>query len=73
MPHSGCSVLHGVNPNKKKTNYFNVKFYFLNACLNSVEHIYYFPLHKIKRAYASFQVSKCFVFSLIRLTKHFGM
>ena len=24
-------------------NYFNVKFCFSNACLNSFEHIYYFP------------------------------
>ena len=32
----------------KATGYFNVKFYFSNTCLNSVEHIYYFPQQKIK-------------------------
>ena len=46
------------------TDYFKVKFYFLIAFLNSIEHIYYFPQQKIKRTEAWFQVSKCFVFSL---------
>ena len=39
------------------TDYFNVKVYFSNACLNSVEHIYYFPQQNIRRTDAWFQVS----------------
>ena len=55
------------------TDYFNVKFYFSNACLNFVEQTYYFPQQKVNRTRARFQVSKRFVFSLSPLTKHFGM
>ena len=47
----------------KITDYFNVKFYFSNACLNSAEHIHYFPEQEIKTTEAWFQVSKRFVFS----------
>ena len=45
-------------------NHFNVKFYFSNACLNSVEHILFPSKQKFKRTGAWFQVSKRFVFSL---------
>ena len=55
------------------TDYFRVKFYFSNACLNSIEHLHYFPQQKIKRTDPWFQVSRRFVFSLSPLTKHFGM
>ena len=57
----------------KVTDYFNVMFYFLNACLNFLEQIYYFPQQNIKRTHAWFQVSKLFVFSLRPLTKYFGI
>ena len=45
-------------------NCFNVKFYFSNACLNSVEHILFPSKQKFKRTDAWFQVSKRFIFSL---------
>ena len=45
----------------KIADYFTVKFYFSNACLNSVEHIY-FPQQKIKVTDPWPQVSKRFVF-----------
>ena len=54
-------------------DYFNVKFYFSNKCLNSVEHIYFFSQQKTKRTDGWVQVSKHFVFSLSPLMKHFGM
>ena len=38
------------------TDYFNTEFYFSNACLNSVEHICYYPQQKIKRTDALFLV-----------------
>ena len=41
----------------KVTGYSSVKFYFSNACLNSIEHIYYFSQQKIKRADVWFPVS----------------
>ena len=44
------------------TDYFNVKFNFPNTCLNSVEHIYYFPQQKIERTDVWFLVSKAFCF-----------
>ena len=45
------------------TDYFNVKFYFSNACVHSVEHTYYFPKQKIKQKDVWFQVPKrCFLF-----------
>ena len=45
-------------------NCFNVKFYFSNACLNSVEHILFPSKQKFKRTDAWFQVSERFIFSL---------
>ena len=45
-------------------NCFNVKFYFSNACLNSVEHILFPSKQKFKRTDAWFQVWKRFIFSL---------
>ena len=57
----------------KVNDYFNVKFYISNACLNFIEQVYHFPQQNIKRTYAWFQVSKCFVFSLSPLAKHFGI
>ena len=60
-------------PFSKVTDYFNVKFYFSNARLYFVEHIYYFPQQKIKRTDVWFHVSRRFVLSLSPLAKHFGM
>ena len=48
-------------PFPKIADYFSVKFYFSNACLNSVEHIY-FPQQKIKGTDPWPQASKRFVF-----------
>ena len=85
-PNSGrADSKYFTGPLKAKTfliilNYFNVKFYFLNACLNSVEHMLLtaclnsvehvvFPSkQKFKSTDAWFQVSKRFVFSLSPLS-----
>ena len=49
----------------KATDYFNVKFYFSNARLNSVEHIYYFPQQKNlkNRCVVSSSKAFCFLFN----------
>ena len=50
-------------PFPKIADYFSVKFYFSNACLNSVENIY-FPQQKIKGTDPWPQVSKRLVEAL---------
>ena len=61
----GANLKYFIGPLKAKnffkkypmvTDYFNTEFYFSNACLNSVEHICYYPQQKIKRTDAMFLV-----------------
>ena len=44
----------------KVPDYFNVKFYFSNASLNSVQRINYFPQQRIKIPHVCLQVPKRF-------------